>query len=54
MWMSSYRIVGALLDPIVDFIRYLPIPALVPLLIIWFGIGVTGQTFGPNGGAVMT
>ena len=39
MWMSSYRIVGALLEPIVDFIRYLPIPALVPLLIIWFGIG---------------
>ena len=38
MWMSSYRIVGALLEPIVDFIRYLPIPALVPLLIIWFGI----------------
>jgi len=39
MWMSSYRIVGALIEPIVDFIRYLPIPALVPLLIIWFGIG---------------
>ena len=39
IWMSSYRIVGTLVEPIVDFIRYLPIPALVPLLIIWFGIG---------------
>jgi NitT/TauT family transport system permease protein len=39
MWMSSYRIVGAVIEPIVDFIRYLPVPALVPLLIIWFGIG---------------
>ena len=39
MWMSSYRIVGAQFEPIVDFIRYLPIPALVPLLIIWSGIG---------------
>ena len=39
IWMSSYRIVGALVEPIVDFIRYLPVPALVPLLIIWFGIG---------------
>ena len=39
IWMSSYRIVGALIEPIVDFIRYLPVPALVPLLIIWFGIG---------------
>ena len=39
IWMSSYRIVGTLIEPIIDFIRYLPVPALVPLLIIWFGIG---------------
>ena len=39
IWMSSYRLVGSLVEPIVDFIRYLPVPALVPLLIIWFGIG---------------
>jgi NitT/TauT family transport system permease protein len=39
IWMSSYRIVGALLEPVIDFIRYLPVPALVPLLLIWFGIG---------------
>ena len=39
IWMSSYRIVGTTIEPIVDFIRYLPVPALVPLLIIWFGIG---------------
>ncbi len=39
VWMSSYRTVSAVLEPIVDFIRYLPVPALVPLLIIWFGIG---------------
>ena len=29
--MSSFRGVGAALEPIVDFIRYLPVPALVPL-----------------------
>lgn len=39
IWMSSYRIVGALTEPVIDFIRYLPVPALVPLLLIWFGIG---------------
>ena len=39
IWMGSYRIVGALIEPVVDFIRYLPVPALIPLLIIWFGIG---------------
>jgi NitT/TauT family transport system permease protein len=37
--MSSYRIVGAVTEPIVDFIRYLPVPALVPLTLIWLGIG---------------
>ena len=37
--MSSFRVVGAVTEPVVDFIRYLPVPALVPLTIIWFGIG---------------
>jgi NitT/TauT family transport system permease protein len=37
--MSTYRIVGALNEPLIDFIRYLPVPALVPLTIIWLGIG---------------
>ena len=43
IWMSSYRIVGMLMEPVVDFIRYLPVPALVPLLIIWFGIGESSK-----------
>ena len=37
--MACYRSVGAFFEPFVDFIRYLPVPALVPLLIIWFGVG---------------
>jgi NitT/TauT family transport system permease protein len=43
--MSSYRIVGAALEPIVDFVRYLPVPALVPLSIIWFGVGEETKIF---------
>jgi NitT/TauT family transport system permease protein len=43
--MSSYRLVGAALEPAIDFIRYLPVPALVPLSIIWFGIGETTKIF---------
>jgi NitT/TauT family transport system permease protein len=43
--MSSYRIVGASLEPIIDFIRYLPVPALVPLSIIWFGVGEETKIF---------
>ena len=37
--MSSYRAVGASFEPLIDFIRYLPVPALVPLTLIWLGIG---------------
>ncbi len=45
MMMSSYRIVGASLEPLIDFIRYLPVPALVPLSIIWFGVGESTKIF---------
>ncbi len=37
--MSSYRGAGALCEPLIDFVRYLPVPALVPLTLIWLGIG---------------
>ncbi|WP_421758949.1 ABC transporter permease [Devosia sp.] len=43
--MSSYRPIGAALEPIIDFIRYLPVPALVPLSIIWFGVGEETKIF---------
>lgn len=43
--MSGYRIIGATLEPMIDFIRYLPVPALVPLAIIWFGVGETTKIF---------
>lgn len=41
--MSSYRIVNGLSEPIIDFIRYLPVPALVPLTVVWLGIGETSK-----------
>jgi len=43
--MSSYRIFGSALEPLIDFIRYLPVPALVPLAIIWLGIGEETKIF---------
>jgi NitT/TauT family transport system permease protein len=45
MLMASYRPIGAALEPVIDFIRYLPVPALVPLSIIWFGVGETTKIF---------
>jgi NitT/TauT family transport system permease protein len=43
--MSSFRRLQAAAEPPIDFIRYLPVPALVPLTILWFGIGETSKIF---------
>ncbi len=38
--MGSLRFFEALFEPIVDFVRYLPVSAMIPLLILYVGIGV--------------
>ncbi|WP_173634645.1 ABC transporter permease [Paramixta manurensis] len=43
--MSCYPVINAALEPVNDFIRYLPTPALVPISIIWFGIGEETKVF---------
>ena len=40
IFMGSYRIVAAAIEPLVNFMRYLPVTALIPLLILWIGIGI--------------
>lgn len=45
IFMGSFRFIGAALEPLIDFIRYLPVPALVPLSIIWFGVGEETKIF---------
>ncbi|GAB3447700.1 ABC transporter permease [Insolitispirillum peregrinum] len=37
--MGTFPVVQAMLEPIVNFIRYLPVTAFVPLFILWIGIG---------------
>lgn len=37
--MGVYRVWEAAFEPLVDFIRYMPVVAFVPLTIIWIGIG---------------
>ncbi len=39
IFMGTYRVIGAMSEPVIDLIRYLPVPALVPLTVIWLGIG---------------
>ncbi len=37
--MGSFKFVEALIEPIINFVRYLPVSAMIPLLILWIGIG---------------
>ena len=37
--MGSNRLVCQLLEPLLGLIRYMPAPAFIPLLIIYFGLG---------------
>ncbi len=37
--MGAFRLGEALLQPLTEFIRYIPVPALVPVVMIFFGIG---------------
>lgn len=39
--MGTFRIVQAALEPMVNFIRYLPVTAFVPLFILWIGLGLS-------------
>ena len=38
--MGSFKVVEALIEPITGFMRYLPVSAMIPLLILWIGIGI--------------
>ena len=38
--MGSFRFVAALVEPVSGFMRYIPVSALIPLLILWIGIGI--------------
>lgn len=40
LWMGTYRVAQAALEPLVNFIRYLPVTSFVPLFILWIGIGI--------------
>lgn len=40
IFMGSFRIVSAAVEPVVNFMRYLPVTSLIPLLILWIGIGL--------------
>ena len=42
--IGSYKIFEAFFQPIMEFIRYMPVPAFVPLVMMWVGIGESAKT----------
>ena len=38
IWIGSWKVVEGLLQPLTEFIRYVPVPALIPILMLFFGI----------------
>lgn len=39
--MSSFKPVKGIFEPVVDFIRYVPVPSLLPIFVLWTGVGET-------------
>ena len=43
--MGRLRFVNELLDPVIEFLRYLSPTAMIPIAVIWFGIGEQSKYF---------
>ena len=37
--IGSYKVFDAMIEPVVDFVRYMPVVAFVPLSVLWCGTG---------------
>ncbi|MDF2936645.1 MAG: nitrate transport permease nrtB [Paenibacillaceae bacterium] len=36
---GAYKLINAVLKPLIEFFRYLPVSALIPLIMVWTGVG---------------
>ena len=43
IYIGTFKIVEAMLQPINDFIRYMPASAFIPLVLLWIGIGESAK-----------
>lgn len=39
VFMGSFKVCEGVLQPLTEYVRYIPVPALIPLLMLFFGIG---------------
>jgi len=43
LFIGSFKVLEALMQPLTEFIRYIPVPALIPMTMLCFGIGETAK-----------
>lgn len=43
LFIGTFKFIEALLQPINDFIRYMPASAFIPLVLLWVGIGTSAK-----------
>jgi NitT/TauT family transport system permease protein len=43
IWMGRSRFFNSVIEPPISFIRFVPMPAVIPLMILWFGSGEWGK-----------
>jgi NitT/TauT family transport system permease protein len=39
IFIGTYKVIEALFEPMVSFVRYMPVSAFIPLFILWIGVG---------------
>ena len=39
IFMGTYKVVEGFFEPMVSFVRYMPVSAFIPLFILWIGVG---------------
>src|SRR5260370_33555962 len=45
VFLGRVKLVNELLDPVIELLRYLSPTAMIPIAVIWFGIGETSKYF---------
>jgi NitT/TauT family transport system permease protein/taurine transport system permease protein len=45
LFMGRIRLISELVDPIIEFLRFLSPTAMIPIAVIWFGIGESSKYF---------
>ena len=43
VFVGSFKALESLFQPITEFVRYIPVPALIPMVMVCFGIGETAK-----------